>query len=136
MIHHRVDGVLQLQNFALHIDRDFLGEITIRDCGRYFGDVAHLAGQVSGHEIHAVGQILPGSGDTTHIRLPAKFSFRSHFARHARHFRGERAQLIHHRVDGVFQLQNFAFHINGDLLGQIAVRDGGRDLRDVAHLTG
>ena len=41
-------------------------------------------------------------------RLAAELSFRTHFARHAGHFRGERAELIHHRVDGVLQFENFA----------------------------
>ena len=43
-----------------------------------------------------------------HLRLAAELAFRAHFARHARHFRGERVELVHHRVDGVLQLKNFA----------------------------
>ena len=39
-------------------------------------------------------------------------------------------------VDGVFQLQNFALHVDGDFLRQVAVGHGRRHLRDVAHLTG
>ena len=92
LIHHRVDGVLQLENFAFHVDRDLLGQVAVRDRRRHFGDVAHLAGQVAGHEVHGVGQILPRAGHALHFRLAAEFSFRTHFARHARHFRGERAR--------------------------------------------
>ena len=51
-----------------------------------------------------------------------------------RHFRRERAELIDHRVDGLLQLQNFAAHIDGDLLGQVAVGHGDRHLGDVADL--
>ena len=56
--------------------------------------------------------------------LAAQLAFGTHFARHARHFRGERAELIHHRVDGVLQLQNFAAHVDRDLARQIAPRHG------------
>ena len=83
-----------------------------------------------------VRQILPRSGDAAHIRLAAEFAFGTDFARHARHFAGERIELIHHRVDGVFQLQNFAARIDRDLGREIALGDGGGHLRDVADLRG
>ena len=54
------------------------------------GDVSHLGGQVRRHEVHVVGEILPGSGDASHFRLAAELSFGTDFARHARHFRCER----------------------------------------------
>src|SRR6185369_11529478 len=38
------------------------------------------------------------------------------FAGHASHFRGERSELIHHRIDGVLEFQNLALHIHSDLL--------------------
>ena len=69
-----------------------------------------------------------------HLRLAAEFSFGAHFARHARHFRGERVELVHHRVDGVLQFQNFAFDVDRDFLGKIAVRDRRRHRGDVTHL--
>src|SRR6185436_3647047 len=37
-------------------------------------------------------------------------------------------------VDGFFELQNFAADVYGDLLRQVAVRDGDRHVRDVADL--
>ncbi len=43
-----------------------------------------------------------------HLGLAAELAFGAHFARHARHFRGERVQLVHHGVDGVLQLQDLA----------------------------
>ena len=115
LIHHGVDGVLQLQNFAAHIHRDFAGQVALGHRRRDFGDVSHLGRQVAGHGVHAVRQILPGSADALHFRLAAQFTFRADFARHARHFAGERVELIHHRVDGVLQLQNFAAHVHRDL---------------------
>jgi hypothetical protein len=36
-------------------------------------------------------------------------------------------QLIDHRVDGVFQLENFAFDVDGDLAREVAARDRGGD---------
>ena len=100
LIHHRVDGVLELENFALHVDRDLLRQVAVGDGRGHLGDVAHLARKVTGHEVHAVGEVLPRAGDAAHIGLAAELSFGAHLAGHARHLGGERAQLIHHRVDG------------------------------------
>ena len=36
----------------------------------------------------------------------------------------------------VFQLEDLAPRVDVDLLGQVALRDGGRDLGDVADLAG
>ena len=89
-----------------------------------------------GHGVDRVGEVLPRTGHALHFGLAAELSFRADLARHARDFRGERAELIDHRVDGVLQLEDLAAHVDGDLLRQVAVRDGGRDLGDVAHLAG
>ena len=136
LVDHRVDGFLQLQNLAADIDGDLLGKVAAGDGRRDVGDVADLGGQVRRHEVDVVGQILPGAGDAGHFRLAAELSFGADFARHARHFRGEGVQLVDHRVDGVLQLQNLAAHVDGDFSRQVAARDRGRDLRDVADLVG
>ena len=70
----------------------------------------------------------------SHLRLAAELSFDADFARHARDFRGEGVELIDHRVDGVLQLEDLALDVDGDLLRQVAVRDGGGHVGDVAHL--
>src|SRR2546430_13508428 len=44
------------------------------------------------HEIHAVGQIFPRSGDTMNVGLAAEFSFGADLARHSRYFRRERTE--------------------------------------------
>jgi len=63
LIHHRVDGVLQLEHLALRFD-----VISVTDRRwprrRHERDVAHLTRQVAGHEVHAVSQILPRARDT------------------------------------------------------------------------
>ena len=136
LIDHRVDGVLELEDLALHVDGDLLGKVAQRHRGRHLRDVADLAGEVRGHGVHVVGQILPGPADARHLRLAAELSFGADLARDAGHFGGEGIQLIDHRVDGVLQLQDLAFHVDRDLLGKIALGDGGRHLGDVAHLAG
>src|SRR5207247_181333 len=99
-----------------------------------FGDVADLAGQVAGHRVDAVGQVLPGAGNAAHQRLAAELAFGAHLARDARHFAGKRIELVHHGVDGVFQFENFAAHVHRDLLREVAVGDRGRHFRDVSNL--
>ena len=70
------------------------------------------------------------------MRLAAELAFGADLARHARHFGGERAQLVHHRVDGFLELQDLAAHVHRDLARQVAARDGDGHFGDVAHLAG
>ena len=136
LIDHRVDGVLELEDFAAHVDRDLARQVAARDRGGHVGDVAHLVGEVAAHRVHRVGQILPGAGDAGHDRLAAELAVGADFAGDAGHFRGERAQLIDHRVDGFLELQDLAAHVDRDLLRQVAVRHRDCHLGDVAHLGG
>ncbi len=103
--------------------------------GRNLGDVSHLASQVAGHQVDGVGEIFPGTGDVGHLRLAAQFAVRSDFAGHARHFGGEHAQLLNHRVDDVRGAQELAFertpiHVQAHRLGKISLRDGGDGARN------
>src|SRR5439155_1537727 len=82
------------------------------------------------------GQILPYAGEAAHVGLAAELAFAADFARHARDFRGERSKLIDHRVDGIFELEDFPFNIDGDLLREVAIGDGGGYGSDIAHLAG
>src|SRR4029079_12101322 len=136
LVDHRVDGVLELEDFAFDVDGDLLRQVPERDRGGHFGDVADLTGEVRGEVVHIVGQVLPGSANALDLGLTAELAFRADFAGHARHFRGEGIQLIDHDVDGVLQLEDFAFHLDRDLLGQVALGDGGGHLGDVADLAG
>ena len=136
LIHHRVDRVFELEDLAFRVDRDLLRQVAVGDGGRHLRDVAHLGGQVAGETVHVVGQVLPGTGHAFHVGLAAELSFGTHFFRDAGHFGGEGVQLIHHGVDGVLQLEDFAFRVDRDLLRQVALRDGGRHLRDVTNLGG
>ena len=103
----------------LHVDGDLAArEIAARDGGGHVGDVADLAGEVRGHGVDVVGEILPGARHAGHLRLAAELAVGADFARHAADFRRERAELIDHRVDGFLQLQDLAAHVDGDLLAK------------------
>ena len=136
LLDHRVDGFLELQNLAAHVDGDLLGKVAVGHGDGHFGDVADLAGEVGRHRVHVVGEILPRAGHAGHRRLAAELAFGADFARHARHFRGERRELIDHRVHGFLELQNLALHIDGDLAAEVAARDGRGHVGDVADLAG
>ncbi len=116
LIDHRVDGVFQLENFAFDVDGDLAREVSASDGGGDFRDVAHLARQVPGHRVHGVGQILPGAGNAGDVGLTSEAAFAAYFASDARHFGGERSQLLNHRIESFFQLEDFAADIDRDLL--------------------
>ena len=120
----------------MHRHGDLLREVAVRDGGRDLGDVAHLVGEVAGQHVDVVGQVLPGAADALDVGLAAQLALGADLLRDARDLGRERAQLIDHRVDGVLELEDLALDVDGDLLRQVAVRDRGRDLGDVAHLRG
>ena len=120
----------------LAFDRQLLLEVAVGDRGHDLDDAAHLLGQVGGHDVDVVGEVLPGAGDAGHLRLAAELAFGADLARHARHLGGEGVELVDHRVDGVLELEDLALHVDRDLARQVAARDRGRDLGDVAHLRG
>ena len=68
----------------------FCVEVAVGDRGHDLGDAAHLVGQVAGHEVHVVGQVLPGAGHARHLGLAAELALGADLAGHARHFGGER----------------------------------------------
>src|SRR5947207_438917 len=79
--------------------RHLLREVAAGNRGCHLRDVADLGGEVRGHEVHVVGEVLPGARDARHLRLAAELAFGTDLARHARHLRGKRVKLIHHCVD-------------------------------------
>jgi hypothetical protein len=136
LVDHRVDGFLQLQDLALDVHGDLAAEVAAGHRRGHLGDVADLARQVARHRIDVVGQVLPRAGDARHVRLAAEAPFRADLARHACHLAGEAVELVHHGVQRLLQLKDLAADIHGDLAAEVAVGDGGRDFRDVAHLVG
>src|SRR5207237_170597 len=115
LVHHRVDRGLERENLALHVHRDLLSQVPGGGRGGHIRDVAHLAGEVRGHGVHVVGQVLPHARHTEHLRLAAELAFRSDLARDARHLARKGVELIDHRVDGALQLQHLALDVHGDL---------------------
>ena len=115
MLNHRVQRFFQLQYLTAHVHRDFLREIAIGNGRRDFGDITHLAGEVAGHKVNVVREIFPRAGDAGHLRLPAQLSVSADFARYARYFAGKCVELVHHRVDGVLEFENFTLHVHCNL---------------------
>src|SRR6185312_7959976 len=72
LVHHGVDGVLQLEDLALGVDADLAGEVAVGDGGGHVSDVPHLAGEAARHEVDAVGEVLPGAGDPLDVGLAAE----------------------------------------------------------------
>jgi hypothetical protein len=90
----------------------------------------------AGHEVDVVGEVLPGAGHALHDGLAAELALGADLAGDAGHLGGEAVELVDHRVDRDLQLEDLAAHVDGDLLAQVAVGDGGRDVGDVADLAG
>src|SRR5262249_61242291 len=57
----------------------------------------------------------------------------SHLARDARHFASERAELVHHDVECVLELEDFTQHIDCDFARKIALRHGRGEGRSFAQ---
>src|SRR5205814_5539953 len=121
---HRIDGVLELEDFTLHIDGDLAAEIAARDSGRHLGDVAHLRCQIAGHEVYGVGQVLPCAANAWHDRLAAQPAIGADLARHTSHFGGERAELFDHRVQRFLEQEDVTAHVHADVLRAVAVAYG------------
>src|ERR1700733_13623728 len=68
-----------------------------------------------------------------HVPAPP---FRANFACDPRHLGSESVELVDHGVDRVFEFEDLPAHIDSDLTRQIASRDSGGDLGDVANLVG
>src|SRR5207237_1221745 len=116
--------------------RDFRGKIALGDGRGHACDVTDLVSQVAGHGVDRFGQILPGTRHPLDLRLTSELSFRSDFARHARHFRCESVELVHHDVDGVLELHYSALLRYRDFRGKIALGDGRGHTCDVTDLIG
>ncbi len=68
--------------------------------------------------------------------MSAELSFGADLASDTGDLRSKGGELVDHGVDGVFEFQNLTFDINGDLLGEVAICNGRRDIGDVADLIG
>src|SRR5439155_1451844 len=132
LVDHRVDGLLELEDLAADVDGDLLGEVALLHGGGDLGDVADLAGQVAGHEVDVVSQVFPDAGHALDVGLAAELALGADLAGDARDFTGEGVELVDHRVDGLLELEDLTADVDGDLLGEVALLDGGGDVGDVA----
>ncbi len=128
LIHHRVHGVLQFEDFALNVNSDFLRQVAVGDRCCDGRDIADLVGQVARQHVHVVGQILPGARHAFDLRLSAELAVGADFLGDAGNFVGERAELIDHRVNGGANPQELAFdrlpiYFERHFLAQVALRD-------------
>ena len=92
--------------------------------------------RLRGEAVDVVRQVLPGAGDALDVGLAAELALVADLLRDAGDLRRERRELVDHDVDRVLQLEDLALGVDRDLLREVALGDGGRDLRDVAHLRG
>jgi hypothetical protein len=135
-VDHRVDGFRELRDLALGLERQLAPQLAVGHRGHHARDAAHLAGEVGRHRVHVVGEVFPHARHALHLGLAAELAFGAHLARHAGHFGGERAELVHHAVDGVLQLEDLALHVHRDLAREVAVGHRLGHVGDVAHLRG
>src|SRR5207245_1615877 len=133
---HRVDGLRQRGDLALGLDRDLLRQVAPGDRHGHLGDVADLAGEVRGHDVHGVGEVLPGARHALDLCLPAEAPLGADLAGDPGDLVGEGAELVDHRVDRLLQLRDLAEGIDGDLLREVAVGHRGGHQGDVADLVG
>ncbi|MGX1515896.1 hypothetical protein RKD44_007184 [Streptomyces collinus] len=136
LVDHRVDRRLEFEDLAARVDVDLLRQVALGHRGRHEGDVAHLVGEVVGHRVDVVGQVLPGAGDVRHVRLAAQSPVGADLPGDPGDLVGERRQRVHHGVDHVGQRRDLALGVDGDPLRQVAAGDRGGHLGDGAHLAG
>src|SRR5574337_441213 len=141
LLDERVDRVLQLEDLALDVDRDRLGQVALRDGGRHARDLADLRRQVRRHQVHGVGQILPDATDALDTRLRTELAFAADFLRDAGHLGAELREPGDHAVDDARVAQELAAPrtlrvLELHRLLEVAPRDGGHDARDLVRVAG
>ncbi len=134
LVDHRVDGLLQLQDLPPRVHPDLLRQISLGHRGGDLRDRAHLGGQVVGHDVDRLGQVLPGAGHALDVRLAAEPALGTDLPGDPGDLSGEGGQLVDHRVDGLLQLQDLPARGDVDLLREVALGHGRGDLGDGTHL--
>src|SRR5206468_4006434 len=123
LIHHRIDGVLKVQDLPAHFDDDLLGEVSVGDRSGHLGEIGRVSCRVARHRVDVVGKILPGSGHSLDFGAASECAFGSYLSGDAGDFGRKSVDLIHHRIDGVLKVQDLALNVYGDLLGEVSVGD-------------
>ena len=136
LVDHGVDGGLQLEDLAAGVDVDLLGQVAVGDRGGDLGDVADLAGEVVGHDVDVVGEVLPDPGHAADVGLAAEPALGADLAGYPGDLVGEGGQLVDQHVHGLLELQHLARGLDRHLPGEVAAGHRRGDQRDVAHLGG
>src|SRR5262249_6792007 len=124
------------EDLTAHVDGDLFRQIAVGDGDGHIGDIAHLSGQIAGHQVDVVSEIFPGAGDSGHRGLTAELAFGADLAGDPGDCGRGGDELMDHGVDGFLQLKNLAAHIDSYFFRQVAVGDGDGDIGDVADLGG
>src|SRR5204862_6447612 len=103
---HCVVGVPEVEDLAPYVTGDLLRQVALLDRGGDLGNVADLAGQVAGHEVHVFSQVLPHPPNALDVGLTAELAFGADLACNAGHLVGKRVQLVDHRVDRLRGLED------------------------------
>jgi hypothetical protein len=117
-VDHRVDHLLDLEDLAGRLHRDLARQVAVGDGRGHRRHVAQLHRQVAGQLIHVLREVAPHAGHTFHVGLASQPALCAHFLGDPGHLAGEGAQLVHHRVDGVLELEHLALDVHRDLLAQ------------------
>src|SRR6185437_14482768 len=99
LVDHRVEGGLELKDLTARVHVDLARQVALGDRGGDLGDVPDLPGQVPGHRVHRLGEVLPRPGDAGHVRLPAELSLGADLTGDPGHFGGELVELVDHAVE-------------------------------------
>src|SRR5206468_2414895 len=134
LVHHRVQRLFELENFAADVDGDLARKVTVCDGGRDFRDISDLTCEVGSHEIDVLRQVLPCATHTKHLRLATELAFCTNLPGDAGNFARECVELVHHGVDGVLELENLALDVDGNLAGQVTAGNCRRYLGDISDL--
>src|SRR5208337_893911 len=98
LVHHGVDGFLELQNLAAHVDGDLFREVAACHGDNDLGDVADLGREVVGHQVDVLRKVFPDAAHLANLRLSSELPVGSHLAGHAGDFGRKHDELLNHRV--------------------------------------
>ena len=133
---HLVNVILQNRDLATGLHFNKTRQIPPGNCRGYFGDGAHLGGQIGSKLVDVLGEVPPDAAGALHAGLAAQLPLNANLVGDPRHFVGKIRKPIHHRVDRILQLKDLPFDIHGDFPGEVAVGHSGRDSGNIAHLSG
>ncbi len=133
---HFVDVVFEDCDLSPCLDTDRACQVALGDGGCDLSDGSHLGGQGRRQLVDVVGEVSPRAGRAGHLGLAAQPALDAHLAGDAGHLLREDGEGVGHAVDGVGQLGDLAFRLEGELAPQVAVGDSGHDPGDSAHLLG